>query len=181
MILKKRFCDLLFYGEPLNEKQVKEFSNILETMNERNIHVPYEMISKKVFYCEENDLSRLISSAKESLDLVRNRNTDNLIYSTIRHLELSKIQNEFIVKKNQQSRKRAWKDKKKNSKKISKIKDSIYTDLITVLGVFTAISFAAFGGITSISGMFSGLNDKTPHIGFLLVCSGISFFCLFMV
>ncbi|WP_054690909.1 hypothetical protein [Fructilactobacillus florum] len=110
--IKKRFCDLLFYGEPLNEKQVKEFSNILETMNERNIHVPYEMISKKVFYCEENDLSRLISSAKESLDLVRNRNTDNLIYSTIRHLELSKIQNEFIVKKTSKAEKELEKIKK---------------------------------------------------------------------
>ncbi|USS88228.1 hypothetical protein M3M39_01760 [Fructilactobacillus hinvesii] len=178
--LNESFCNLLFSNEALNEKETKTFTNILKTMNDDNIHVPYEMITQRVFECDENQLDVVIKTANESLTVVENDENKNIIDSTRRHLELSKIQDRFINEKTKKADEKL-NEINENSEKLSEIKNSIYSDLISVLGVFTAISFAAFGGITAVSNMFHGLDNNKSHVGFLLICASISFLLIYGV
>lgn len=59
---------------------------------------------------------------------------------------------------------------------IDKIKSNIYADFIAILGIFTAITFAIFGGIQSIGSITSNLDissNKPQGLGNLLICASI--------
>ncbi|MBC6369738.1 hypothetical protein ERK17_02480 [Lactobacillus kullabergensis] len=59
---------------------------------------------------------------------------------------------------------------------VSDIKSSIYTDFIAILGIFTAITFAIFGGIQAIGSITSNLDissNNPQSLGNLLICASI--------
>lgn len=77
-----------------------------------------------------------------------------------------------------------------NSKKITnleqtlelKIKRNVYSEFITILGIFTAITFAIFGGINTISSISSNLkiSSKSPqNLGNLLIGAAVLGIVLF--
>ncbi len=64
----------------------------------------------------------------------------------------------------------------------NKVKSSIYPEFITILGIFTAITFAIFGGINTISSISSNLkiSSKSPQsLGNLLIGAAVLGIVLF--
>lgn len=59
---------------------------------------------------------------------------------------------------------------------VSDIKSDIYTNFIAILGIFTAITFAIFGGIQAIGSITSNLDislNNPESLGNLLICASI--------
>ena len=60
---------------------------------------------------------------------------------------------------------------------INNLKSKIYTDFITILGIFTAITFAAFGGIQLLGNLFNNITSRNTHqlpfLGDVLILSSI--------
>ena len=60
----------------------------------------------------------------------------------------------------------------------NKIKSNIYTDFIAILGIFTAITFAIFGGMNLLSNLFQNIGSTQASLGQTLILAAI--FGLFM-
>lgn len=178
--VSKKYCELIFSPNSLNEKDTKSLKQTLSDMETYNMHVPYEMIAQKIFNCEESKVKVIVDHAKEILNTVNsidNPRRSEIISSTIRNMELTKVQDKFIDEKTSKANK-VLKNIEEQSNKISKMKENIYTDFITILGIFTAITFAIFGEITSVSHAFEKIKDISS-IGGTLVSAGISFLLIY--
>ncbi len=74
--------------------------------------------------------------------------------------------------------------KQESKDELSKLKDSMYTQLITLLSIFTAIAFVLFGGLGISSTVFSGLSTipiwETLIIGCFITMTAMSLVFLFM-
>lgn len=67
---------------------------------------------------------------------------------------------------------------------VNKIKSNIYTDFIAILGIFTAITFAIFGGINTINSISSNLHissSNPQNLGNLLLAAAVLGIVLFGV
>lgn len=171
-----QYCDLIFSSKALEEDRTKKLEKILITMNDNGIHVPYEIIAKRIFDYKGR-VDNLVNRAEQVLDTVANNKCSKLIESTIRNIELTKVQDDFIDEKTSKANDELQ-NIKEQSNKISKMKESIYTDFITILGIFTAITFAIFGGITSVSHAFEKIQNVSS-IGGALISAGISFLLVY--
>lgn len=73
------------------------------------------------------------------------------------------------------------KDKKETDKKINKtkadildvIKEKIYPEIITILGIFTAITFAIFGGMNLLSSLFQNMKSTHASLGQAIILAAI--------
>lgn len=127
----------------------------------------------------ENDISNNISQTVSNLYKIRMINQNfyyKLIsmYKKIKDKEyFMKLFNEFDTKYEDLNNKLENKDIKREAETITnELKNSIYTDFIAILGIFTAITFAIFGGINTINSISSNLkiSSKTPQgLGNLLI------------
>lgn len=61
----------------------------------------------------------------------------------------------------------------------NKIKSNIYTDFIAILGIFTAITFAIFGGMNLLSNLFQNIDSTPASLGQALILAAV--FGLIMV
>lgn len=64
----------------------------------------------------------------------------------------------------------------------NKIKNNVYSEFITILGIFTAITFAIFGGINTINSISSNLNissNNPQNLGNLLIGAAVLGIVLF--
>lgn len=92
---------------------------------------------------------------------------------------LSLAQRQYINESNQKAEK-ASKRVLKNLKKIKSTKTGIYSDLIAILGIFTAITFATFGATSMLSSVFSHVSSVTvPNLGFIFITAGVYLVCLY--
>lgn len=53
------------------------------------------------------------------------------------------------------------------------IKDKIYPEIITILGIFTAITFAIFGGMNLLSNLFQNMKSTHTSLGQALILAAI--------
>ena len=60
----------------------------------------------------------------------------------------------------------------------NKIKSNVYSEFITILGIFTAITFAIFGGMNLLSNLFQNIGSTPASLGQTLILAAI--FGLFM-
>ncbi|MFT8673021.1 MAG: hypothetical protein ABF745_01480, partial [Leuconostoc mesenteroides] len=92
---------------------------------------------------------------------------------------LSLAQRQYINESNQKAEK-ASKRVLKNLKKIKSTKTGIYSDLIAILGIFTAITFATFGATSMLSSVFSHVSNVTvSNLGFIFITAGVYLVCLY--
>lgn len=62
----------------------------------------------------------------------------------------------------------------KSAKEAEDIKSKIYSDFISILGIFTAVSFLAMGSLQVLGDLFKGVGDpSSENFGFALVIGGI--------
>lgn len=91
---------------------------------------------------------------------------------------------------------KAKKDKEEEDKKINDIenktnkakadildiiKDKIYPEIITILGIFTAITFAIFGGMNLLSNLFQNMKSTHTSLGQALILAAVFNLCLWWI
>ena len=56
---------------------------------------------------------------------------------------------------------------------LNKIKEDVYPEFITILGIFTAITFAIFGGMNLLSNLFRNMRNTRASLGQALILGAI--------
>lgn len=181
--LDEEFCGL-FFSDDFSDDEVAEkiAKNITNQLKLDRSHASYSSVTRYIFYeCDESITSYFVDvRCKDLADLVEIRYGKPAEFAGVKKEEVVSF-----VKKTTDNIKLAFAQKeyigaelKESEKKLNKVKsnlDRIYAEFITLLGIFTAIAFSVFGGIETLSSLFSKLSFKNPRIttGFVLIIAAI--------
>lgn len=189
-----KLCELIF-TEPSSFDDKKKFeielsqtiSEFISVKNPR--HVPYDEIAYWIFQkLDSKRFKGLTTDVNEILtthvpldhtdkDYKKlEENLDKLQKDTIRHIKLSILQRELVTKESQKAQVLSEKALKKVNEANDKLEgiDRIYSDFVSILGIFTAITFATFGGLQLLGNVFGNIKDVTfNNIGGTVILGGI--------
>lgn len=197
-------CEIVFQKNKLfNETDVIQQKEILNMIVDdlKGTHVPYDSITKIVFGIDNIDeMKELCNTACEKLNAVQANNPSDkdgkkYISDFERHIELSKIQKIAITRESIKAEKTAdeaekaadeAEDKLKEVSEglhdVNDIKSKIYSDFISILGIFTAITFATFGGLQLLGKVFGNAISKDNHVlGTALVLGSLYIFGTYLL
>lgn len=171
------YCDLAFKEGSWSNDETANFKKIVGFMCQIKLHVPYEEITKKIFALDDDQTETIYQSISEKLDSAKD--TENtyqvkLYDDTLRHIQLAITQKKYIDN-----------HLKKASSELSEIdnvRKNIYTDFITILGVFTAITFATFGGLNLIGNVFGKISTaKSSNVGGVMMMGAVYLLCTYFL
>ena len=152
--LNIQFCNLIFKNGSLTEEESDRLNSVVNSAVKIQIwHVPYEKITQTIYKLSDNQIGGIVNSVDEKLANIKARSEgqkveiDKVRSDTVRHMHLAIVQKQYIDSNLVQAN--------EGLKHIKTIKDSIYTDFIAILGIFTAITFATFGGLQLIGNILS--------------------------
>ncbi|EAE7768383.1 MULTISPECIES: hypothetical protein [Listeria] len=155
-------------------------------------HLPYSQISKYVFehYFFEDDLvlvqENMQTLTAKMLDIPNCELTDEQIQKIApkieRHFQLAMIQKDFIqsninslqwdISQSKNEISSFTEDTKKTLKEVSRTKGQMYTEFVAILGIFSGLIFALFGGFDTLSNSISTLGEgEVPLTNVLIVTS----------
>lgn len=202
-------CHFIFKSGSLDENESKKLLSLFILFIAQNEHVPYDLISEYVYKIDDEDeLDGLYEKVHQKIYSAIPSNADNeklkkgvdkLSSDILRHISLSIIQKKYIVqesKKASEIAKSAVEDSNKAKKKVEKakkvisgyskemksVKGNIYTDFISILGIFTAITFATFGGLQLLGNVFGQNASRDTHaLGSALVLGSIYIFGTYLL
>lgn len=113
-----------------------------------------------IFYCIS--ISNEIVTCTEKLNEQKNKiNEQNKEINK----NIDNVRDNLLEAKNQ------IKNQKDNI--LSEIRSSIYPEIITILGIFTAITFAIFGGMNLLGNLFSRINSTKASLGQTLILAAV--------
>lgn len=188
--LDKEFCRLFFSDDFSNNEVAEKIAkNITNQLKLDRSHASYSSVTRYIFYeCNESITSYFVDvRCKDLADLVNIRCEEiaelasmkkeevvSFVKKTTDNIKLAFAQKEYIGAEIKEAEKKL----NNTEKKLKKVKgnlDRIYAEFITLLGIFTAIAFSIFGGIETLSSLFSKLSFKNPRIttGFVLIIAAI--------
>ena len=130
---------------------------------DKQLEFHHEKVAKVVYEIDD----RRIGILKENCETLETSPFDNdRITKLISSVRLSITQRKFILKN--------IKIAGLEAKKIENTKAQIYTDVISVLGIFSALIFALFGGVSVVSQSISGLANGVRLSRTILMVSLVS-------
>ncbi len=208
--LDKTFCKLILSenNDLQSEDTSKNFSTFLELIiplrKQKRWHIPYDLITETIyndFSVDEDKLKQLPRKVGEKFDSIEGSGVldQNEVIScrddTVRHINLAIHQKQYIdrnlkrvnevIHKTENKLKGINTEAQNTSialKNIKKIKDSIYSDFIAILGIFTAITFATFGGLQLIGNIFGKVSVFTfKNIGGVLMLGSIYLLGMYLI
>lgn len=149
--------------------------------NYLNKRLIYSIISNKIYDLDEDILNNLEMACERLVEYSATMTSDNdnesikkIITKLADHINLALAQERYLISYNNNE----LQDKIDNvdafMENVEEIKnriENINTQIISVLGIFTAIAFILFGGISSAASIFDKMNN--PSIGQLLIFGGI--------
>lgn len=159
-----------------------------------NDMIKYEEIAMSIYNSNENEITSVNDYILKIEHWIEedsiNRNIDYL-KKYIRHIKLSMVQREFINRninslepKLEETEKKLEKAEKK-LEEIENIKGNIYTEFIAILGIFSTLFFALFGGFQGITETFSNIASNSSMGDILMIISmlfaALSIFCFAML
>lgn len=157
------------------------FQKIYTFIQEKNTEsrLLYSVISNKIYELEEWQLNDLESACEMLIEYSHSYTNNDVIVDKIilklaDHINLALAQERYIQKYNDtevQYRIDAIDNYMSKADRLEERIENINTQIISVLGIFTAISFVLFGGISSAASILDKL--KNPSIGQLLIFGGI--------
>ncbi|MGX0434795.1 hypothetical protein [Staphylococcus hominis] len=186
---KKEEIELLMVSRLIDEVSFSSEEAIFLTLIWKNEikkeQKKYDIITKSVYSIGEKQIdSELIDANLEKLEEAINKgeflnqeSAEKYCKKLVKHIDLAKIQKDYIQENLIQLEKDISIANKK-VKDISDIKSSMYTEFVTILGIFATIIFAVFGGFQEIQALGSNLKqvDITKILFFLpLLMLGINF------
>ena len=179
--LDEQFCGLFFSNKFSDNKVAKNIEdNIVNQLKLDRLHASYSNVTRYIFYkCDGKITSEFVDIRCEEL-------AASIKYEEVAiRVKMEKEDVVSFVKKTNDNIKLAFAQKEyigaeleETEKKLNNVKgnlDRIYAEFITLLGIFTAIAFSVFGGIETLSSLFSKLSFKNPRIttGFVLIIAAI--------
>ena len=181
-----------------NDSFHKNFLNVLSSAEKlKSGCIPYSELTRMVYsICANSTVAldgidafnkRFMEEINKSLNMHPNDNPTKyiLLIKSLEHIQLAYKQKTNLYNSQEKEindllDKIANLDKKiKSSKKriseINNIKSSIYGDFIAILGIFTAITFATFGGLQLLSNIFGNINKLSSNdvLGKVLILSSL--------
>lgn len=176
---QKSFCCLLFKDDWNELSDEKNLENVFKDINTLGIywHVPYQIITKCIYNMDaitDTDYEKLRNSIIDRFNNADNV-PKNLKEDTLRHIDLAIIQKEYINKN--------LKIANNELEEINDTKSKIYTDFITILGIFTAITFAIFGGLQLIGNTLDNLSNSMScfKIGGSLIIASVILLATYLI
>lgn len=204
--LRQKIADIAF-KDIVNPKLVKSnIEDVLDDAKAYHILVPYDILDKRIFKDTKNNINEIIILNRLDAiysQIVNNRNNKNkrVYYSKViqtfkidikdifnqkrRYVKFTKEAqkniNEFRNEANKNLRKI-----KKNRKKIQKYKRKIkkysYSSIISILGIFTAITFATFGGLQLLANVFGHIKEFDDFtIGNSIILGSVYIFSVYLI
>lgn len=200
--LEESFIDAMFTLEDEAEVE-ESYPVLKEGMTiicRDNIQSPYDYITKYIFEHEEiNNPEEVVLPFVTLKELYVRRDGENgddifvFLNSIERHIRLAIIQQEYIKKNSEEALRISEKaeqkiktlennikDAEKKLKvaenqidKMEKVKGSIYTEFIAILGIFSALIFGLFGGFDGLSKAIVSLSSEWSMGKVLIISSGI--------
>ncbi|WP_379945839.1 hypothetical protein [Enterococcus devriesei] len=175
---------------------------MLESIDSQRISSPYDAITRYIFEEEVDNPDELIAlfdfvqklyEDHIESDINSHPNLDIFFQSINRHINLAVIQQEYIKKNSIEALRISEQAKDKilsleekleeaNTKlddaevqidKMEKVKGSIYTEFIAILGIFSALIFGLFGGFDGLSKAIVSLGSNWSMGRMLIISSGI--------
>ena len=158
----------------------------------------HEVIAKRIYELEEEKAEILEYNTGLMLQLTGN--SHNFLDKLLHAIKLSVVQRAYFLSQVESAKFELAKaqesieevaqsvsdlDQTSNQIKqqveyIKDTKSSIYSDLVAVLGIFTAITFALFGGTSLLGSMFESISNPTPtKLGYSFIIGGIYFLSLY--
>lgn len=189
------FVDLIFTGKRLKTMQLDNLMTLAKELKNNDMALQYINIGiKNLIYDTINgpnaDLKKRLNQCYESLywerdeanlplylkKLKEHNSEDSDIEELYNHVVDSYKENyEDIAERNI-----TWQinDLYKKITSISKdveinIKKDVYPDFITILGIFTAITFAIFGGTNLLSNIFHNIGSTPAALGQTMILAAI--------
>lgn len=152
----------------MSNENIKNFFQVIGQSDEFTIH--HEKIAKVVYNISDKGIQLLESNCSQ-LETSPFNNTEKVdrFMSSIR---LSIVQRKFILNNVQLAGAEA--------KEIKNTKSGIYTDVISILGIFSALIFALFGGVSMVS-TIAGLVNKVRISKLVFLVSLISLLLIVLI
>lgn len=180
--IKGLFREMLTYNSTndVTSKTLIAAFKILPNVD-KNFHSGVGIVIYKLSNDQFDLIKSMFTGIDPAFDFILNEYdlTDSVYLKFRDSVTLSIAQRDFI---NESSQKAENTSKRvlKNLKKIKSTKTGIYSDLIAILGIFTAITFATFGATSMLSSVFSHVGSVTvSHLGFIFITAGIYLVCLY--
>lgn len=169
---------LLTKDSPLTDKFMRDFVSFLVEIEEECLPIPYDYIAFFVYNNPINyDFSRITVSFVEIVDTSilpeftnHAKMLDTISGKIKRHIQLAIYQKEFIVEGLEYANEKVGEIEGKAIKVEEQTKSllqDVYSSFITILGIFSAIIVAAFGGISIVSTSLSKLDNTYSYTLFL--------------
>lgn len=89
-----------------------------------------------------------------------------------RHIKLCCHQRDFITRNSKNAQNLA-KEARDVANEANKVKGKIYSEFISILGIFTAISFAMMGSIQVLGNIFKTVDPNNKSIGYAMMAGGV--------
>lgn len=180
------FIDIILKAGSLQDEEFKMLEKMmLVASKKRNWHVPYEVITEKIY--EGSFDSGIIESIDQKLGSYEFKDVDRefvekVTKDILRNVELAITQKEYIDK-NMKTASEKLKEIDTEFKEIQDTKSKIYTDFITILGIFTAITFAIFGGLQLIGNSLKNLGGPitSQGVGSILIIASIILLSVYLI
>lgn len=188
-------------NENFLSKNEENIVYLLKEINELNSPSPYDLLTTYIFEHDIDNGDELIALFDFSEEIFEKhitnyadyKNVEHFFDSIRRHVNLAVIQQKHIMESSKKALKiseeaetkieevklklnemeekvRIAKDKVKD---IEKIKGSIYTEFIAILGIFSALIFGLFGSFDGLSKAIINLSSKWSMGKVLIISSGI--------
>lgn len=179
--LNDAFCSLIFKQNALTREENDKLNNVVNSaIKLYEWHVPYELITEKIYGTDIKHLEEITNSVQEKLANISSESkSDNdkiikLRFDTVRHIHLAIVQKKYIDSNIVEAQKELT--------EIKEVKGSIYSDFIAILGIFTAITFATFGGLELIGNVFGNIHKFTfVNIGGALMLGAIYLLGMYLI
>lgn len=174
----RSLCEKLNATDFSTESWLNEVSDFAENTGNRLI---YSTISDYVFGLEQRD--RLTTNVKQALNDVYeqesySQSTQKMVVKIYDHINLAIRQKDMTNKSDSDLRKQIEEIVETKSAAVTK---EMTTQLVSLIAIFTALSFIVFGGISSLDSIFQSLQttmeDKNTILPTLIV-SVVWAFCL---
>lgn len=201
--ISESFVELVLrsYNENDLKKNKQSIIDLLKAIDGLNSPSPYDQLTTYIFENDKDNADELIALFDESQAIFENSlkegesypNIDSFFNSIRKHIKLAIIQQKHIVASSKEALKISEEAEKninqteekikkleedlnkaeETIKNMEKIKGSIYTEFIAILGIFSALIFGLFGGFDGLSKAIVSLSSKWSMGKVLTISSGI--------
>lgn len=153
------------------ESHISEFDRIL-----------YSEISTIVYQIDEHELTNLQSNLERCInDNNLTKNSKKIFVKIWDHVNLANKQIENLKDSDDTLKKRVEpKLYEIINPKIEGLKEGIYTQLISIVGIFVAIAFVMFGGMSLLNGLFNFNNMESIPLKELMLLGSL-FGCVIII